>query len=220
MSIRPVLAAVLATLVLLAAAFAQQAGAAIGWYNGEWRSGSPGSGNWYVAPDKFVRVYDQFQVPAGGWTVLSVFSDNALYDSPTPVITHVSWEIRRGMAPGNPGEIVAADLSPASQLPDPFVKTGVYPPSEIGKHFRIQVDHLRVQLPAGHYWISVTPLGRGQILAHPTLGKSAVGIDQSGLGMALVDDSSGPRFTIAESVGKAGQMGIAKHFAQGVIVAK
>jgi hypothetical protein len=90
----------------------------------------------------------------------------------------------------------------------------------VGKHFRIQVNNLHVQLPAGHYWISVTPVGQGQIIAHATLGRSAVGIDETGLGMTLIDRPDGPRFAIAEAVGRPGQMGIAKHFAQGVIVAK
>src|SRR5271165_5888177 len=140
-------------LALLLTLSAQEPGAAIGWYNGDWQSGIPSHPNWYLAPDNFARVYDQFQVPAGGWTVVSVFSNNYISDAAT--VTTVSWEIRRGMAPGNAGELVASGMSPALQSLDPAVTAPRYPAEVVKTRFRIQATFLRVQLVAGSYWISV-----------------------------------------------------------------
>jgi hypothetical protein len=197
---------------------AQESGGVLGWYNGAWQSGIPSFLNRYTGPDSFARVYDQFRVPDGGWTVVSVFSDNALYDF--PIVVYASWEIRRGMNPGKGGEVVASGVTAATQTPDPYVAAAKYPASEAAKHFRIQVNNLNVQLPAGHYWLSVTPVGKGISFASATLGANATGLDENGPGMALIDSSDGPRFAIAESTGRAGQLGIAPHYSQGVVIAK
>src|SRR5690348_10935654 len=77
----------------------------IGWYNGEWQSGIPGLSNWYFDPANCARVYDEFEVPEGGWIVVGVFSDNSLYDFPR--VTHAFWEIRRAIGPGHGGTVVA-----------------------------------------------------------------------------------------------------------------
>jgi hypothetical protein len=118
----------------------QPASGVIGRYNGEWQSGVPGAANWCAGPDVFYRVYDEFEVPAPGWTVIAVFGDNALRDF-APVTTAV-WEIHRNMAPGKGGKVVASGLSPAVQLPDPSVTASRYPASEAEKHYRIQVEGL------------------------------------------------------------------------------
>jgi len=213
-----------ASLVLLAFSLllrlsAQQAGAAVGWHNGEWQFGIRGPGNWYADANSFLRVYDELQVPEGGWTVVGAFSDNGFPEPRT--IVNASWEIRRGMAPGNGGEIVASGVTPAIQGPDPSVTAKKYPAAEIPLHFRIQVDNLRVQLPPGHYWFSVTPVSDNKVHVSATLGANAVGLDRTGLGMTLIDRPEGPRFAILESTtSRPGQLGMAQHCAQGVIIAK
>jgi hypothetical protein len=209
---------VLLAFSLLFALPAQQVGAVVGWYNGEWRSGIPGPPNWYANANSFIRVYDEFQVPDSGWTVVGAFSDNGFPEPRT--IVNAFWEIRRGMAPGNGGEIVASGVTPVVQGPDPSVTPGRYPAAEIPKHFRIEVDNLHVQLPPGHYWLSVTPVSEDKFHVSATLGANAVGLDRTGIGMALVDRPDGPRFAILESTGRSGQSGRAQHCAQGVIIAK
>jgi hypothetical protein len=205
-------------LALLLALSAQEPGWAIGWYNGDWQSGIPSAPNWLLAPDNFARVYDQFQVPAGGWTVVSVFSND--YISDAAAIATVSWEIRRGMAPGNGGELVASGTSPAIQSPDPAVTAPPYPAPAVKTRYRIQAGFLRLQLPAGSYWVSVTPSGVNTANASPTLGANAVAVDANGPHLALVDRTAGPRFAIAESAGRTGQVGRARYFSQGVIIAR
>ena len=208
--------AFLATFLFALSAQAPQG--TVGWYNGDWQSGIPSHPNWYMSADEFARVYDQFQVPAGGWTVVSVFSNN--YISDAQATATLSWEIRRGMAPGNGGELVASGLSPAIQVPDPAVTAPPYPQNIARTHFRIQANFLHVQLPQGTYWVSVAPTGLKTSFADATLGKNAAGIDANGPRTALVDVSNGARFAIAESIGRTGQVGRAKYFSQGVVIAR
>jgi len=205
-------------LALFFALAAQEPGSAIGWYNGDWQSGIPSPANWYMAPDDYARVYDQFQVPAGGWTVVSVFSNGSIPDA--TAIGTVSWEIRRGMSPGNGGEVVAAGVSPAIQSDDPAVAAARYPDAVKKTHFRIQANFLHVPLAAGSYWLSVTPGGIRNANAASTLGANAVGVDSNGPRMALLDRAAGPRYAIAESAGRTGQVGRARYFSQGVIIGR
>jgi hypothetical protein len=86
--------------------------------------------------------------------------------------------------------------------------------------YRIQAGFLRLQLPAGSYWVSVTPSGVNTANASPTLGANAVAVDANGPHLALVDRTAGPRFAIAESAGRTGQVGRARYFSQGVIIAR
>lgn len=209
--------------LLLLSLAAQQPGVGIvGWYSGEWQSGVPGLANWYVDSENHSRVYDEFQVPESGWTVTGVFSDNVLNQFPS--VMQASWEIRRAMAPGNGGTLIASGIASAMQLSDPSVIPARYPPSEAAKHFRIQVTGLQVHLPSGRYWLSVAPVGQGQSYLSATLGAHAIAAPTARSPLALFhcagshcpNDSS---FVPAESVASGGQLGRAKHFAQGILIA-
>ena len=215
---RVIPAAMLPLFLLVGFSAQQPAAGVIAWYNGEWQSGVTGRANWYMASDNFSRVYDEFEVPAGGWTIIGVFSDNGLYQFPE--VIRASWEIRSGMKPRHGGKLVAGGDAHATQMPDPSVTPSRYPASEVAKHFRIQVDGLKVQLPAGRYWLSVAPVGEGESFLSATRGANAVGTDNGRLGIALFRRAGGPAFVAADSVGSGGQLGIGQHFAQGVIIAK
>ncbi len=121
-----------------------------GWYNGDCHSsGVGGWPNWYVSNQEFVRTYDKFLVPVGGWVVTGVFSNNEFMGS-VPPITQAAWEIRSGMASGNGGTVMASGVNPAIQT----LLAGTYPPA-----YRIEVTGLRIPLPAGDYVLNVTPVG-------------------------------------------------------------
>lgn len=95
----------------------------VGWYNGD--RAVPGIAGWsnnYLSVTDFAHVYDDFVVPAGGWTVVGVFSNNSLI-GPPPVTRHPG-RFGPGMAPGFGGDLVASGLSPATQVSNP--KTGDY----------------------------------------------------------------------------------------------
>jgi len=139
--------------------------ASVGWYNGDCHStGIGGWSNWYLSNQQFTRVYDEFLVPNGGWTVIGVFSNNLLYNPPP--VTQASWEIRRGLSAGNGGTVVASGVSPATQTYIAALDA-----------YRIEVDGLQIPLPAGEYSLSVTPVGPTyrQSYVCETQGQKAIG---------------------------------------------
>ena len=210
----------------LCGAYAQGSGAgAVGWYNGDWQQGIPGLPNWYRSGLLFARVYDDFVVPDGGWNVVGVFSYNSL--SAFPAVQKASWEIRRDMAPGHGGKVVAAGKGRASQTAVEALRN---PENSL---YRIEVAGLHVRLEAGRYWLSVSPVGTGESFLCATKGSNSVGDPRGNNGGALVYAVFGRRrampgawasaqaiqFEDAEAVGAYGQMGIGKDFSQGVLIA-
>jgi hypothetical protein len=187
----------------------------VGWYNGDWQQGIPSPANWYRSTQDFARVYDDFVVPAGGWTVVGVFS-NSRMDFAN--VTTASWEIRRGMSPGKGGTLAASGVSPATQTA--IRGNGPFPNDPMAA-YRIQVDGLRVQLAPGRYWLSVAPIGWGESYLSATRGRNAVGDPRGGNGLALVDSPiAGLLFQDAKSIGRSGQLGIGTDFSQGVLILK
>src|SRR5215471_11003047 len=155
------------------AAALQESTSAVGWYNGDWQSGIPGLSNWYLSEREFARVYDDFTVPAGGWTVTGVFSNDHMdFES----VTEASWQIRSGMSAGSDGTVVASGVNRARATRIPGPGTLV--------EYRIQVSGLAVQLPPGRYWLSVAPVGKGKCYASATVGRNAVGEPRGNNGQA------------------------------------
>jgi hypothetical protein len=192
----------------------QSAQAAIGWYNGDWQSGLSGQRNFFYKKLHLCRVHDDFVVPAGGWTVVGVFSDNRM--AAGTIITKASWEIRRDMKPRKGGKKVASGVSDAKQVRIPG--SGPFPrDASIG--YRIQVDGLHVRLKPGRYWLSVTPVGEGRWYINGTLGKNAVGDPPGNNGAGFVTNTvSGMKYVDAAGLSSAAQYGTARDFSQGVII--
>jgi hypothetical protein len=189
------------------AAALRESAAPVGWYNGDWQSGIPGLANWYLSDREFARVYDDFVVPAGGWTVIGVFSNDHMdFDS----VTEASWEIRSGMSAGSEGNVLASGLNAAKSTPIPGPGTLL--------HNRIQVNGLAVQLAPGRYWLSVAPVGKGKCYVSATLGRNAVGEPRGNNGEAFFCRPWGVPCVSAETIGTGGQLGIGKDFSQGVLI--
>lgn len=186
--------------------------AVIGWYNGDWQSGLPGPACFYVTKKRFFRVYDDFLVPEGGWTVVGVFSN---VRTERAGVTKAAWEIRRDMAPGKAGKKVASGVRSTTRVRIPG--TGPFAGDAL-VGYRIQVDGLKVRLEPGRYWLSVAPVAHGYTFVNATLGENAVGTPRGNNGWALVDPGPGVRFALAEAVASRGQKGIAKDFSQGVLI--
>lgn len=171
----------------------------VGWYNGDWRGGLSSPSNWYTSAQKFSRVYDDFFVPDGGWTVVAVFSNNDIPAS--TVVTQASWEIRSGLSAGNPGTLVASGLSSAAQT------------QVAGAEYRIQVSGLWLELPPGQYWLSVTPVMSGSSYVCSTLGGNAIGNPAGNDGQAFSYD--GNSFKPAQA---SGINGTTSDFSQGILI--
>ncbi len=203
-------------LVVMAASgsFAQDSRVRTGWYNGDWQSGLPGLANWYSSSTEYTRVYDDFVVPAGGWTVVGVFSvDHMDFDG----ITKAAWEIRKDMSPGKSGKKVASGVSPATQIKI----QGRLPSSGdplIG--YQIEVTGLKLHLAPGRYWLSVAPVGKNVTwFICATTGANAIGDPPGSNGSALVDHPGfRERYASALRQGSRGQMGRAADFSMGVLI--
>ena len=178
----------------------------VGWYNGDWQPAIPGMGNWYSSNQRFSRTYDDFVVPAGGWTIVGVFSRNSM--SPDQV-TEASWEIRSGVSSGNGGAVIASGLGTATLTKGSFVGNGVY-------NYQVQVDGLSVQLPPGRYWLSVTPVtALTQTYVCATLGANAIGNPPGNNGGAFYYSTTGANFTPVQDTGQGGTSG---DFSLGVLI--
>ena len=98
------------------------ASAVLGWYNGapQMLGVAPAIRNQYVVnfPEScgtdhcLFGVYEDFVVPAGGWTVVGALSHNYMNFSG---VTQAYWEIRSAVSSGNPGTPIASGITPATQ---------------------------------------------------------------------------------------------------------
>ncbi len=146
------------------------------WYNGDLITNP----NLYVGyqnqitpdpntPTIIARTYAYFYVPAGGWTINSLYSNN-LFDNQNGnlVITGASWEIWAATPPASGGNATYSGTS--SFFGDPAA-TGrsIYGYPE----FTVAVTGLNFPLGEGGYWLSVTPINSNAsafIAGSPTTG--------------------------------------------------
>jgi len=183
--------------------------AGVGWYNGDCALYIPGQANWYLSDKQFTRMYDDFVVPSGGWTVAGVFSNNSMTVAGAAA---ASWEIRSGVSAGNGGTPVASGLSPATATLLGVLEGGY-------SNYRIQVDGLSVPLTPGTYWLSVTPVVSDlESYVCPTLGANAAGNPLGNAGRAYVNSTWIPNtdFQLVQATGQGGTSGA---FSLGVLVA-
>ncbi|MDQ2986491.1 MAG: hypothetical protein M3R13_07190 [Armatimonadota bacterium] len=139
--------------------------AAVVWYGGDLdgRNGAPNEINGFLSE---ARTYDDFTV-TGPTNVSAVWSNNLL-DQFTA--TTASIEIRTGVGVGNGGTLVFSGTFPAT-----VVGTGR---SGFGlQESRVRVSGLSVNLAAGTYHLSVTPIGNGsgRSFASSCAGTNGVG---------------------------------------------
>ena len=181
----------------------------VGWYNGDCQSGIPGQSNWYLSYQEFGRIYDDFVVPGGGWTVTGVFSHN---DMTFSGLSAAAWEIRSGISAGNGGTVIASGLSPATQT---LVLT--YPDGE--QIYRVEVDGLRVQLAPGRYWLNVSPAADfTESYVCTSVGVGAIGNPPGNDGQAFSYALGPPAHLLFQPVQSTGQAGTSGDYSQGVLI--
>jgi hypothetical protein len=120
------------------------------------------------------RIFENFNVTApGGWLVQSVWSNDSMQFQG---VTSAYWSIRSGMSAGNPGTIIGAGTSLATQTP-----TGRFNASLLFPEYTIEVSGLNLFLPPGQYWLCVSPFvgndpsGIFKSYASVTFGANAIG---------------------------------------------
>ena len=150
--------------------FAECGGGGMLWYNGDF-DGVNALGNEQdtsLGAGQFARVYDDFDVTdSNGWNVTSVYSDNLVSTN----ITGATWEIRQGISEGDGGSLIASGMT----MTPTVTVTGR---SGMGlSEFQVEVTGLSVLLPAGSYFLNVTPQGdlTGRSFDSTTSGANCVG---------------------------------------------
>ncbi|HEY2801469.1 MAG TPA: Ig domain-containing protein, partial [Chthoniobacterales bacterium] len=150
--------------------FAQCGGGGMLWYNGDF-DGVNDLGNEQdtsLGAGQFARVYDDFDVTdPNGWNVTSVYSDNLV----STHITGATWEIRHGVSEGDGGSLIASGMT----MTPTVTATGR---SGMGlSEFQVEVTGLSISLPAGSYFLNVTPQGdlTGRSFDSTTSGANCVG---------------------------------------------
>ena len=178
------------------------------WYNGDFNgvNGLANEQNTLVGQSS---IYDNFIVPAPGWHVTGVFSDNLL----NTTVTGANWEIRSGVSEGNGGTVVASGTT-ATPVVTPTGRSG------FGfTEFMVEVTGLSVDLAPGTYWLNVTPIGNGggRSFDSDTSGTNCVGlpcgnddnafINSSDFGFVFHNTSSGDVGQPDFSMGVEGTVG-------------
>ena len=137
------------------------------WYNGDF-DGINGLANGINTTTHQANVYDDFIVPAFGWNIGTVWSNNLMN---VRGVTQAVWEIRSGLSSGNGGTLIAGNTGFATQTPTG--RSG-FDYSE----YTIEVSGLNVFLSPGTYWLTVAPidLGSGRSFISTTSGLNAVGM--------------------------------------------
>lgn len=117
------------------------------WYNGDF-DGDTGRFNGYqMGSYEYAMHYDDFDVPAGGWDVSGLWSNNRLE---TQAITQAYWEIRSGVSAGNGGVLVDYGVKDATLTPTGRTVYGV-------PEYTVSVAGLNVSLNEGKYWLGLAP---------------------------------------------------------------
>jgi len=133
------------------------------WYNGDFDGRNAWPNGYQTRFNS--RMYDDFIVPAGGWTVNSAWSNNLMWfhwvtdTGHYYTVEEAYWEIRSGITGGwmGGGQLIAGGFeSPATQTPTGRIGWGN--PLEV--EYTIKANFDDIFLPEGRYWLSVAPVGK------------------------------------------------------------
>lgn len=135
------------------------------FYGGDWWSQNNGNLHGFVANDSD-RIWEDFNIGPGGARIESAFGDH-VYGPTATLPFEARIDIRRGCAPGNPGEVLlsgqlACSLNPTGRTLNDRVE------------YRVRVSGLSLTVPEGRYWLNVWP-GTFSGSLSVTSGTNAVG---------------------------------------------
>jgi len=154
------------------------------FYGGDWYGNGSGNGTATSVhrSDLESVQFQNFIVPAGqSWQVSALFANHLIAPAPTLPIVSADWSIRSGVSVGNGGTLIAS----GANAPVTLAPTGRGWNAYLEETFT--VDGLNVILPAGTYWMSVTPL----IGTTDGLTYNTVTVGTNGIGVRLPDQVFG-----------------------------
>ena len=151
------------------------------WYNGDfdYLSGKANEINTAVTN---ASTYDDFTIPEGQiWNIDTIWSNNLMNFTG---VTQSAWSIRKDVSAGNGGTVVASGTSAATQTATGRNGFGF-------NEYNIQLSGLNINLDAGTYWLSVTPIGfgSGRSFNSNTSGLNAVGTFTANTGNSFLSSS-------------------------------
>ena len=115
------------------------------------------------------RVYDNFTVGGGTWTVTSLFGD---YLATTPWST-AYWEVRSGVSTGNGGTLLFSGTNAASRVATGRSAFG------ITEYRATLTGFTPFTLGAGEYWMAIAPIGNGSDRAYLSTTSGLNGVNET-----------------------------------------
>jgi hypothetical protein len=141
-------------------------------YNGDVDTVGLGALNNTATPDGGgTMVFDDFVVPAGGWDISAVFSNNQVPNMPLPyTATGGTWEIWSDL--DGPGQTLVASGSTTTDFS--WTSTGRF---DFFPEYTLLISGLNVDLAPGTYWLGVSPFisDSGSAAISSTEGLNAIG---------------------------------------------
>jgi hypothetical protein len=129
--------------------------------------------------------YDAFTVPAGGWEVSSVFSNNQVPNIPLPyTATGGTWEIWTDL--GQADQTLVASGSTVTNFS--WTPTGRSGADVSFPEYTLSLSGLDIDLAPGTYWLGVSPIisDSGTAYISGTGGENAVGSPVGSSGSAVL----------------------------------
>lgn len=142
-------------------------------------------------------VFDDFIVPAGGWDISAVFSNNQVPNIPLPfTATGGRWEIWSDL--DGPGQTLVASGSTTTDFS--WTSTGR---SDFFPEYTLSISDLNVDLAAGTYWLAVSPFisDSGSAEISSTTGQNAIGDPLGSSGTVFYGTPQGTDLLLATDAG-------------------
>jgi hypothetical protein len=141
-------------------------------------------------------VFDDFVVPAGGWDVSAVFSNNQVPNTLPYTATGGTWEIWSDL--DGPGQTLVASGSTTTDFTwTPTGRTDFFP------EYTLLLSGLNVDLAPGTYWLGVAPFisDSGTAYISSTDGQNAIGTPLGSSGTVFYGTPQGTGLLLGTDAG-------------------
>jgi hypothetical protein len=174
-------------------------------YNGDVDNGLASLGNSVTAGGSGQMVFDDFVVPAGGWDISAVFSNDQVPNIPLPyTATGGTWEIWTDL--DGAGQTLVASGSTTTDFSWTSTgRFGVFP------EYTLLISGLNVNLAPGTYWLAVSPFisDSGSAYISSTSGANSIGAPLGSAGTVFYGTAQGTDLLPATDAVSMGVNGVA-----------